>query len=69
MYRVVRVAERPIGTAAGVMDSKATCTQCSQWVDCAECSGCHDTKCLKCYNGTKKLPKSHGSIAQTQDDE
>ncbi len=30
--------------------AKATCTGCTQYVDCAECSGCHDTKCLGCYN-------------------
>ena len=69
MYRVVRTVELSIGAVKPSTDSKATCTQCGQWVDCAQCSGCKDTKCLPCYNGKKKLPQVHGDIAGTQDDE
>jgi len=36
----------------GPAGSKATCSGCSQYVDCARCerSTCGDTKCLGCYN-------------------
>ncbi len=40
MYRVVNQDKT----------AKATCTRCNQYVDCAQCSGCSDTKCLGCYN-------------------
>ena len=42
MYRVVNQDK----------SAKATCSRCSQWTDCARCSGptCGDTRCLGCYN-------------------
>jgi hypothetical protein len=42
MYRVVNKDQ----------SAKATCTGCSQWIDCAKCSSpnCGDVKCLACYN-------------------
>lgn len=40
MYRVVN--------ADG--GSKATCSGCCQFVDCARCAGCGDMRCLGCYN-------------------
>ena len=30
--------------------SKATCSRCSQYVDCARCPSCLHTNCLACYN-------------------
>ena len=53
MYRVV-----------GPAGAFATCTGCSQYVECAQCSSpsCGDTKCLKCYNKPKSKPVS-GPIA------
>ena len=31
---------------------KGTCSGCSQYLDCAQCSNskCGDTKCVPCYN-------------------
>lgn len=40
MYRV----QNPDGS------SKATCSRCSQHVDCARCVSCLNTMCLACYN-------------------
>jgi len=36
----------------GPTGAKATCSGCSQYVDCAQCSNqkCADTRCLACYN-------------------
>jgi hypothetical protein len=38
--------------AVGPAGSKATCSGCSQYKDCAQCSNpaCGDTKCVPCYN-------------------
>lgn len=60
-FRCGSVMYRVVGTAG----AKATCTGCSQWVDCARCSSeaCGDTKCLGCYNKTLKpagAPKPSG---------
>lgn len=66
MYRVVRKTTSLQGSIA--TDAKATCTQCSQFTDCAMCSACKDTKCLSCYNGTRKLPEVSG-VGPAQDDE
>jgi len=40
MYRV----QNPDGS------SKATCSRCSQHVDCARCVSCLNSMCLPCYN-------------------
>lgn len=39
--------------------AKATCSSCSQYVDCAKCSNkdCGDTKCLPCYNKSLTVQK------------
>jgi len=36
----------------GPNGAKATCSSCSQYTDCGQCSNdkCGDTKCLPCYN-------------------
>ncbi len=47
-----RRCQSPMYAYVGPNGSKATCSSCSQYVDCAQCSAtvCGDTKCLKCYN-------------------
>lgn len=42
----------PMYQVVGPTGAKATCSSCSQYVDCAQCSNpqCGDTKCLPCYN-------------------
>lgn len=39
-------------SVVGTAGAKATCSGCSQYLDCAQCSNpeCRSTKCLKCYN-------------------
>ena len=55
--------------------SKATCSTCSQYVDCAKCSNpeCGDTKCLKCYNkaliGPKKPATGGAPLVSNQDED
>ncbi len=53
MYQVVDPPSPP----------KATCSGCSNFVDCARCSNpkCGDTKCLRCYNMTS-LPGRSGRL-------
>lgn len=61
MYRVV-----------GKDGAKATCSGCSQYVDCAQCSNpqCGDTKCVPCYNKNLAGPKKTSSppIISQEDD-
>lgn len=48
----LRCKASPMYQVVGTNGAKATCSSCSQWVDCAQCSNpqCGDTKCLSCYN-------------------
>jgi hypothetical protein len=61
MYRVT----------AGPNPPKAMCYGCGQWVDCAKCSKCGDTRCLPCYNkaatGTPRRPTGGLPMAQDED--
>jgi len=47
-----RRCQAPMFLVVGANGAKATCSSCSQYLDCAQCSNkeCGDTKCLKCYN-------------------
>ena len=52
--------------------AKATCSSCSQYVDCAKCSNpaCGDTKCLPCYNRsltTQKRPPGGPLVPQDEE--
>lgn len=42
----------PMYSVIGPNGAKATCSSCSQYVDCAKCSNqlCGDTKCVPCFN-------------------
>lgn len=50
---------------------KATCSGCSQYLDCAKCSNakCGDTKCLKCYNKALAGQKPAGGSPLVPQDE
>lgn len=52
--------------------ARATCSSCSQYVDCAQCSNkeCGDTKCLKCYNkAVTGVKRPSGEPLVPQDEE
>lgn len=53
--------------------SKATCSGCSQYLDCGKCSNpkCGDTKCLKCYNKARagQAPPPGGAPIIPQDED
>ena len=52
--------------------AKATCSTCTQYVDCAQCSNakCGDTKCLSCYNkGVSGQKRPQGDPLVPQDEE
>jgi len=59
----------------GQNGSKATCSGCSQYLDCAQCSSptCGDTKCLKCYNkaltGPAKPAAGGAPLVSNQDED
>lgn len=62
---ICRRCGKPMYAVVGPNGAKATCSGCSQYLDCAQCSNtnCGDTKCLKCYN--KSLaggPKPSGGV-------
>jgi hypothetical protein len=40
------------------MTAHATCNRCNNYVECAVCTKCGNTCCLKCYN--KPPPKPGG---------
>ena len=53
----------------GPNGSKTTCFGCTQFVDCAWCQKCGDTKCLKCYNKSLTAQKSPGGGPLVPQDE
>jgi hypothetical protein len=52
MNWICRRCGKQMYAVVGADGPKATCSRCSQYLDCAKCSNpdCGDTKCLTCYN-------------------
>ncbi len=61
----------PMYAVVGQNGAKATCSGCSQYLDCAQCSNqkCGDTKCVPCYNKplTGKRPASGPLVPQDEE--
>lgn len=62
----------PMYAVTGPTGARATCSSCSQHVDCARCSSptCGDQKCLPCYNKsltTQKRPPSGPLVPQDEE--
>lgn len=59
-------------SVVGKNGAKATCSGCSQYVDCAQCSDpkCGDTKCPGCYSKSLTPQKrTQGGPLVPQDEE